>query len=616
MAKKPTYEELEQRVKEFENEAFEHKQVEEALRESEEKYRSLLDDVVDSTNVGIFILDSDFKVVWVNQALELHFGLQREEVVGRDKRQLILKKIKHIFEDPDSFMGKVLATYDDNTYVENFECHVLSGDKREDRWLEHWSKPIRSGLYTGGRVELYYDITERKHAEEALSESEERYKALFQRSLEMVYLCDFEGNFIDANDAALELLGYTKEHIKSLNFVSLLDNDQLPLAFETAEEIVKTGSQRELTEYKLRRKDGEHIFVESKGALIYRYGKPYAIQGIARDITDRKLAEEELRESEARFRGIFENSYHAIALSDPKGQLTLYNDRSAEMLGYRPEELVGKNVLAMTHPEDEPPSMDKIKMLIEGKIDSYRLEKRYVCKDGSVFWADLSIKPILDANGEIDALVAIIVDINDRKMAEEALRESEKRFRAIFEQAAVGVGQFETETGRILRVNQRYCEIVGYTQQEITGTTLMEITHPDDVQLSLDNIQKLIRGETQISAYEKRYIRRDGSIIWVNITISPMWSVNEKPTFHIGIVEDITSHKQAEEALRESKEDLAKAQNVAHIGSWSRDLNTDQVHWSDEMYRIFGLTPGVLNTPHMNTSFPAYTRTTGIALNQ
>ncbi|MFZ0451340.1 MAG: PAS domain S-box protein [Desulfatiglandaceae bacterium] len=120
-----------------------------------------------------------------------------------------------------------------------------------------------------------------------------RASGLFERSLEMVYLCDFEGNFIDANDAALEGLGYTKKEIKSLNFLSLLEMDQVPRAIEEVEEILKNGSQENVTEFQLKRKDGELIYIESKGALIYRDGNPVAIQGIARNITQRKKLNEE-----------------------------------------------------------------------------------------------------------------------------------------------------------------------------------------------------------------------------------------------------------------------------------------------------------------------------------
>jgi PAS domain S-box-containing protein len=145
----------------------------EALRESEERYRSVTGDVLDTSAVGMFILDSNFRVVWVNKALERYFGLQRKTTIGRDKRQLIREEIKYLFEDPEDFEKKVLAAYEDNTYIENFECHVLPRSGIKERWLEHWSQPISSGLYAGGRIEHYYDITERKKTEKKLQESEE-----------------------------------------------------------------------------------------------------------------------------------------------------------------------------------------------------------------------------------------------------------------------------------------------------------------------------------------------------------------------------------------------------------------------------------------------------------
>ena len=134
-------------------------------------------------------------------------------------------------------------------------------------------------------------IIEHTRAEEALQESEDRYSALFDRSLDCVFVNTPDGDFIDANSAALNLLGYKREDIRSLNYALLLSEEQLPMAFKALEEIVETGSQKEMLELKLRRRDGKSVYVETKGSLIYRDGKPYAVQGIARDITERKQAE-------------------------------------------------------------------------------------------------------------------------------------------------------------------------------------------------------------------------------------------------------------------------------------------------------------------------------------
>ena len=148
--------------------ALQKKEIECLLRDAEERCRSLTVDVLDSSAVGIFILDADFTIVFINRAIERYFGLKRRSVLGKDKRRLIRDRIKNIFEDPEGFAERVLATYDHNTYIENFECHLLPDGNREERWLEHWSQPIASGMYAGGRIEHYYDITGRKQAEKLL----------------------------------------------------------------------------------------------------------------------------------------------------------------------------------------------------------------------------------------------------------------------------------------------------------------------------------------------------------------------------------------------------------------------------------------------------------------
>ncbi len=146
----------------------ERRRVEDALRESEERYRSITDDVLDNAAVGLFILDTSFHVVWVNRAVEHYTGLDRDAVLGADKRRLLDTWVRHIVEDGDAFVRRLKGAYDSNDTAETLECHILPGPGRDERWLEHRSLPIRSGLYAGGRVEHYHDITERKRLEVAL----------------------------------------------------------------------------------------------------------------------------------------------------------------------------------------------------------------------------------------------------------------------------------------------------------------------------------------------------------------------------------------------------------------------------------------------------------------
>lgn len=141
----------------------------------------------------------------------------------------------------------------------------------------------------------FRDITERKLIEDKLKETEGRFLALFQQSLHAVYIHDFEGNFIDANQCALDLFGYSKEELNSINFAILLDESQLPMAMQAIQEIIDTGKQNKILEYKLRRKNGEYLYMETAGSLIFRDGKPVAILGVAKDIMARKQLEMELR---------------------------------------------------------------------------------------------------------------------------------------------------------------------------------------------------------------------------------------------------------------------------------------------------------------------------------
>jgi len=191
---------LQKREKSLLNDTTKQKQI-------EEKYQSFTKDILDSSAVGMFILDSDFKVVWINHSTEKYFGLQREKVIGKDKRKLIKKNIQHIFEDPNEFIRRVFATYDDNTYIENFECHVLPEGKRKERLLEHWSQPIKYGLYAGGRIEYYYDITASKQTKEALKQSEEKLKSILNTMSDYCYIVskDFKIEFM--NKAMVEGFG-------------------------------------------------------------------------------------------------------------------------------------------------------------------------------------------------------------------------------------------------------------------------------------------------------------------------------------------------------------------------------------------------------------------------
>ncbi|RLB76488.1 MAG: hypothetical protein DRH24_17790 [Deltaproteobacteria bacterium] len=272
------------------------KRAEDALRESEEKYRSLTNDVLDSSAIGVFLLDSDFRVVWVNQALERYFGLRRDEVVGKDKRQLIRERIADIFQDPEIFTEKVFNTYDDNTYIENFECHVLANGEREERWLEHWSQPIRTGLYAGGRVEHYSDITKQKQTETILQESEEKYRFLLENAGEAIFIAQDE-TLKFCNPATERLTGYSKEELSSISFVKFIHPEDREMVLERYQKRLRNEKVETGYSFRFIDRNGMGHWVYITSTITSWEGKP-ATLNFVNDISSQKNMEAQLRQAQ------------------------------------------------------------------------------------------------------------------------------------------------------------------------------------------------------------------------------------------------------------------------------------------------------------------------------
>ncbi len=283
------------------------RQVEADLRAREALYGSLANDVLDKSEVGIFILDANFRVVWLNQALERYFGIQRDAVIGRDKRQLIHDRIQYIFEDPKAFADKVIATYDDNTYVEHFECHVLPEGDRQDRWLEHLSQPINSGLYAGGRIEHYSDITDRKQVEIDLRESEEKFRQLAENLREVFWITNMSlgdpstQKVLYVSPAYEEIWGRKREDLyqEPMEWTHAIHpDDREAIATVFLEEVLAGGFDHV---FRIVRPDQTIRWIRDRGFLVGKCsGGVCRIIGLAEDITERRQANEQLRQETQR----------------------------------------------------------------------------------------------------------------------------------------------------------------------------------------------------------------------------------------------------------------------------------------------------------------------------
>jgi two-component system cell cycle sensor histidine kinase/response regulator CckA len=309
----------------------------------------------------------------------------------------------------------------------------------------------------------------------------------------------------------------------------------------------------------LRRIEGwSSPVAESDGSILWH--------GFLMDVTERRRAESALSEREALYRSLFNLTPSGVVLLDETGNIAAFNDQACRQLGYTREEFARLNVRDIDVAEQEPAAlMHHLGSIADAGGEEF--EALHRMKSGDVRAAVVNSRPV--EVGDRKLFLAVWQDVTDRKRAEEALRQSEARFRTIFEQAGVGVAQADSRTGRIVRINQRYCDIVGYSREEMLSRGWQDITHPDDVRADLESIARLLAGNIASYAKDKRYLHRDGSTVWVNLTVSRMWSAGEEPGFHVAVVEDITARKQAEAALAQREHHLQTILHTALDGFYS-----------------------------------------------
>ena len=259
---------------------------------------------------------------------------------------------------------------------------------------------------------------------------EEKYQDLFEYSLDMIYVNDLKGNFLDANDIALKKLGFNREDIPDLSFIDLIDKEDLIKALKVVKEIKETGKQSKHRQYKLKTKECGFIYVETFAIPLRKKGKIYAVLGIANDITESKLGEQKLKDSEEKYRILFEDSPFSIVLLDSKGNIIDCNPATEELLGYKKEEVIRKKFMNLEiFPTDFlPVILDLFTRFLKGE-ELHRMDVKMYKKDGGLIWANLQAS-LVKLDGET-FVQAIFHDITNQKKANLLIEEEIKKLKEL-----------------------------------------------------------------------------------------------------------------------------------------------------------------------------------------
>jgi diguanylate cyclase (GGDEF)-like protein/PAS domain S-box-containing protein len=400
---------------------------------------------------------------------------------------------------------------------------------------------------------------ERKETTKELSKKNTHLKTILDGSAAAIYTLSptgiterpFEVTYMSENIE--QLTGYETElWLSNKTFwIDHIHPDDIQQAFANQEVLLNTGKLTH--EYRFLCKDGSYSWIhDTLNAVIDEYDQVSEIVGVWVNVTEEKLAEQKLLESQNLLLDAQKLAHLGHWYWNVKTGEVEWSEEVYKIFRLDPDEFTPQidSIMKLSPwPEDNQRDQEIIQRAInERKPGSY--EQRFLRPDGSTGTYHSTFEGIFDDNDVLIAMKGTVQDVTERKQSELALQESEARFRGIFEQAAVGVALIESKTGKFIRINQSYCNMVGYSLEEmLANKTFQDITHPDDLKADLDHMKLLLENYIKEYSHEKRYYHKDGSIIWVNLTVSPTWKDDEEPKYHIAVVENITSRKKADEQL-------------------------------------------------------------------
>ncbi len=544
-------------------------------REAEAKYQRLFN----SVPVGLFRTTPEGEILDANIALVSMLGYTQKE-------ELLKRKASEFYIDP-----KARKSWEEHVAKEQVVRRVETQFRRADGKVIWIALNARAISDSSGKVQFYEgtieDITERKQAEMELKESEAKKAALLEAIPDLTFICDSDGRIL-----SYKALSDSDLYLPAEEFLGKKTREVLPeeVSSKIEEHIDRALKTKELQcfEYQLsvqnQIREWEARMVVSGEAEVF---------ALVRDITERKRAEQALKESELKYRTLVEQSLQGTIIFQ-NNKVVFTNPQILEIVGMSQKELLAlkpEEVWAFVHNEDREILRQRLSDRLEGKPTPQRYEFRASLKDGSIRWLEVLVTLI--QYNEAPALQVTMMNVTERKQAEQALLESEQKYRMLVEQSQHGILISSGEPPRIFFANPAYCKITGYTLEELLTLSpkrVAEMVHPEDRELVMSRAMERMRGKAVPNHYEYRMIRKDRTVRWVEVFAS-LTEYEGEPAIQ-SLLSDITERKTAEWALRESEEKFRTLVEEISDWVWTFDTKGRFIYSNNAVEDILGFSAG------------------------
>ncbi len=566
------------KVVDLNKEIKERNQAEEALRDS----KLMIEGIINTVPARIFWKDKNLVYLGCNLMFARDAGFTHpDEIIGKDDSQMVWH------EQAEGYRS------DDREVIEggSGKFHIEESQTTPDGniiTLLTSKIPLRdtSGEITG-ILGTYIDISDRKQAEEALVESEEKYRLIINNIPDVTWTSDAEGRTTYISPNIEDVYGYTPEEIfkegEKLWF-GRVHSEDLPILKKSYKDLFEQDMGFDV-EYRIRRKDDQWIWLHDRAIMHYEKDKKKYAFGIFSDITERRQTENELH----KLSSIVEQSIEGIALADLEGNLTFTNSSWNRMHNYEPdEELIGKH-LNIFHNQEQL-EQEVIPFNQEVMEIGFNIgEVGHTRKDGTPFPTLMSTTLLKDKHGKPYAFAGMAVDISDRKRAEQALAESAEKYRLLFENINDAVAI--TQNGKYVYFNQQFCQMLGYSTAEMDQKDYREVFSEEGLQVLAARQQVRERGEEPPARYETIFVRKDGQLINIEANVTTIDYEGQPAAY--AVLRDITERKLAETEIAESllsakQANTVKDQFIANISHEIRTPLNSIIGFSDLFRQRYG----------------------------